>query len=262
MVIPKSCNRVQIKFFNASRWHAPIHGRPDINKGLSVMKVLKFFISLVVSLFLLGLTFCVFQLTCNTSNVLGRTIIALFYFIVASFAFYYLNKKWIKVLKPVFTTFILSPLTLGLLITLIGNLSIWFGFGGGSDEFTGDTYPPGSHPHESNWTHILTVNIQSRHAFWENKALKHLYIFVYNKSNDKMYEESHRVILNNLERKVKWDSFDNIELHIFNVPVSFSGNKAIYGDTTKVLQLNLKYNGKTNSFEKISEIINQKVVKE
>ena len=72
-------------------------------------------------------------------------------------------------------------------------------------------------------------------------------------------------VIPNIERIVKWDEFENIELNLFDVSIDIEGkgrdSKILYGDTTEILSLFLTYDNSKKVFTVKNKKFNNEVIK-
>ena len=92
--------------------------------------------------------------------------------------------------------------------------------------FSLDTYPPNSTPHENNWTHSLKIVTRPADGgSFSEKSPKNIWLSVYDKSENILYENKLTLSVYSIDREVDWNSFEEISIELFDRHTAFKGNK-------------------------------------
>lgn len=166
------------------------------------------------------------------------------------------NIALFKPKRKMLFSILLFPIILFISFTISVNLSMQFGFSGRSFEFSLDSFPPNSKPHENNCTHIVGINYEYRKAFWEKGDIHDLTITINNKADKNLFQDKKRIKAKFCNRKISWSTFDTCDIYVFDAPI-WSKTPI---DTLPIVKMKLKYDSLSEKFVKLTEKWNSQII--
>jgi hypothetical protein len=116
------------------------------------------------------------------------------------------------------------------------------------------SFPPGSKPHENDWSHTALIIVYSDESPITKRSKKKVEITVNDKSKNTLLDASFEFISSSIKASVEWEKFEDLKIELFEVGNKYAEDKynteLIKSGPKKLMKINFRYNQKMKKFER------------
>ena len=117
------------------------------------------------------------------------------------------------------------------------------------------SFPPGSKPHENDWSHTALIIVSSDESPITKRSQKKVDIKVYDKNKETLLDASFEFISSSIAANVEWEKLEDLKIELFEVGNKYAEDKynteLIKSGPKKLMKINFRYNQKREKFEKV-----------